>query len=215
VVVWMVALAMAGCEDQGAKASDAVAHGLEQMGANVRTGMPAADMVARVRKLVADEMVCTDEHRLRAAFVLMRGGPEDLDVAASLAMASYEATQAESSGRLAAQAVDMAHVKRGEPQHYGVVTATVAGRQCIYSWDPAVTDEDRAKLGVEPLEELLAAFAETSGYEGYRELDDLRSAKRLCDLQEAKVEEVEEDVEAFEPQPTTNEAEPAARNKRR
>jgi hypothetical protein len=201
----MVALAMAGCEDQGPKASKAVAHGLEQMGANVRAGMPAADMVARVRKLVDDGMVCTDEHRLRAAFVLLRGGPEDLDVAASLAKASYEATASASAGRLAALAVDMAHVQRGKPQHYGVLTGTAGGKACIYSWDPSVSDEDRATLGIEPLKELLSAFEASSGYEGYLELDDLRDAKRLCDAQADVVQEVVEDVPAFQPQPTTEE----------
>ncbi len=215
MLTWMVALALAGgCEDQGEKTSAAVRKGLEQMGNNLRASLPAEPMVTRVRKLVDDGMVCTHEHRQRAAFVLMRGGPEDLDVAAKLARAVYDDTKQAEMGQMTAQALDLAEIKRGKPQKYGVVTATVAGKLCIYSWDPDFTDEQRADLGIAPLKDTLKAFEEASGYVGYLELDDLRAAKRLCDLQKPKVEEPEpEEAPEFEPEEDSEDEEPTYRAK--
>lgn len=215
MLMWMVTLALAGgCEEQGDKTAAAVTRGLAQMGNNLRANMPPEDMVARVRKLVDDGMVCTHEHRQRAAYVLMRGGPEDLDVAAKLARAVYDDTQQAEMGQMTAQALDLARIKRGKPQNYGVVTATVAGKLCIYSWDPAFTDEQRAELGIPPLKETLKAFEEASGYVGYLELEDLRAAKRLCDLQEAKVDEPEpEEAPEFRPEEDSEDGEPTYRAK--
>ena len=163
MLAWVVALSLAAdCASQGEKTAAAVSKGLAQMGNNLRAQMPAEPMVARVRKLVDDGMVCTHEHRQRAAFVLMRGDPEDLEVAGRLAREVYEAVQDANSGRMAAQAMDLAETRRGRPQRYGVLTATVAGEPCIYSWDPGFTDAQRAELGIPPLQDLLAAFQELS-----------------------------------------------------
>ncbi len=180
-VLWLVA-AWAGCEDRSAAESQAVSDALTNLVLRARAAQDPSDIVARVRKLVDDDGLCTDGQRLNAAYVLLEGEPDDLRLAHDLARTVYENGANPSAGPTAARAWDSALVREGKRQDYGLVQGTKGSSKCLYSVSEAKSDEDRAALGVEPLQTLLDAFAAGAGADTPASLDALEEADLLCDL---------------------------------
>lgn len=109
----------------------------------------------RVRQIVAEGGAITAADCYRAAMVFQHGTEvPDYDEAHRLAMKAVELAPSNKSARwLAAAAKDRSLMWQGKPQLYGTQFKKVDGRWILWEVDPAITDEERARWNVPPLEE--------------------------------------------------------------
>jgi hypothetical protein len=112
--------------------------------------------LARTKELVLAGLVQTADDHYRAAFVFQHG-PELDDIAHALEHARRAVELGHPRARwIAAAAEDRWLVRQDRPQKYGTQLHGVDGRWVMYEVDPAVTDEERAAMGVPTLADQLA-----------------------------------------------------------
>ncbi len=112
----------------------------------------------RVRELVKEGRVRSQEEQMLAALVLIdSGNADDMTMARRLALSAAE-SGADEAYPIAAIAIDREHYLRGEPQRFGTqyVYEPVFSRWRLHQVDPRTTDEERAAFGVPPLAEIEA-----------------------------------------------------------
>lgn len=109
----------------------------------------------RVRQIVAEGGATTSTDYYNAAMIYQHGSEiPDYDEAHRLALKAVELDPANKSARwLAAAAKDRSLMWQGKPQLYGTQFKKVDGRWILWEVDPAITDEERARWNVPPLEE--------------------------------------------------------------
>lgn len=122
------------------------------------TSLARRERVQRVHVLIAEGQVVTSEDQLHAGALLLDSNlPEDLDLAADLALQAAEAGE-ERGFRLAAEAIDRGLMLRGLPQKYGTqyVWSPISERWTLYPWDETTTDAERSAMGVPSLASAVA-----------------------------------------------------------
>jgi len=103
------------------------------------------------------EFETKDDFFWSAALLATSDKTDDLELSHELALLAAELGE-DKAFRIAAEATDLLHLKRGEPQRFGtqVVYDPFGKTWQLYPTDPRTTDAERAAHGVAPMAELLA-----------------------------------------------------------
>jgi hypothetical protein len=109
----------------------------------------------RARQIVAQGGATTSTDYYNAAMIYQHGSEvPDYDEANRLAMKAVELDPTNKDARwLAAAAKDRSLMWQGKPQLYGTQFKKVDGRWILWEVDPTITDEERARWNVPPLQE--------------------------------------------------------------
>lgn len=108
---------------------------------------------ARVAEILAANGARVSADWFHAAMIFQHGTTvEDFQTAHAYAMKAAELVPAHPKARwLAAAAKDREHMTKGIPQLYGTQFQNTDGHWVLYTVDPTVTDEERAKWNVPPI----------------------------------------------------------------
>jgi len=117
-----------------------------------------AERREKVWKYIVEEKLVTAEDFLYAGRLLITStDPNDLVTAKLSGLKAAELGDPR-GWRLTAEAIDRDLMLAGKPQRYGtqIEYHEVLQKCRLYEFDPQITDEERAAMGVEPLAELQA-----------------------------------------------------------
>lgn len=108
---------------------------------------------SRVKEIVAANGARVSDDWFHAAMIYQHGSTvEDFQTAHAYAMKAAELVPTHPKARwLAAAAKDREHMTKGIPQLYGTQFQNTDGQWVLYTVDPTVTDEERAKWNVPPI----------------------------------------------------------------
>lgn len=127
-----------------------------------REGLPYREndrvRLARVKQLIADGALQEPVDQFRAAMILHHGESlEDYEQAYRLASMAFDGGY-EHARKLVALTLDRWLTHQGKPQRFGTQYLHDANGWRLMEYDPATTDEERARWEVPPLAELLATL---------------------------------------------------------
>jgi tetratricopeptide (TPR) repeat protein len=112
-----------------------------------------ADRKKRVLEITGQGTLKESDDYVHAAMVFQHGtDPDDFKRAHDLCLKAVEIDPANDDARwLAAASMDRYLMYKGEPQLYGTQTKKVDGKWILWTVDPSITDEERARWDVPPL----------------------------------------------------------------
>lgn len=169
LVGWMLFLLFSGCQatkDHPGLAALARADQADRVARRPETSANDIGRKKEVYQILAKEELSTSNDYFNAAIVLQHGEePEDYQQANALAKKAVELNPENTEAKvLIAQSQDRYLVHTNQPQWYGTQRIELGEMEYLYPVDTtAITEQQRAALGVRTLKEWLPYFNEMHG----------------------------------------------------
>lgn len=169
LVGWMLFLLFSGCQatkDHPELAALARADQADRVARRPETSANDIGRKKEVYQILAKEELSTSNDYFNAAIVLQHGEePEDYQQANALAKKAVELNPENTEAKvLIAQSQDRYLVQTNQPQWYGTQRIELGEMEYLYPVDTtAITEQQRAALGVRTLKEWLPYFNEMHG----------------------------------------------------